>query len=123
MVQWLRLHAPSAGSLVPIPGQGTTYYMPQLRVHMSQLKIPHAATKILRQGITHHSFWVTMASLVAQTVKNPPAMQETRVQSLGQEDPLEKEMATYSSILAGKIPWTEEPGGLQSMELQRVGHD
>ena len=47
MVQWLRLHAPSAGSLVPIPGQGTTYYMPQLRVHMSQLKIPHAATKIL----------------------------------------------------------------------------
>ena len=56
-------------------------------------------------------------------VKNVLAMQETRVQSLGQEDPLEKEMATYSSILAGKIPWTEEPGGLQSMELQRVGHD
>ena len=56
-------------------------------------------------------------------VKNVLAMQETRVQSLGQEDPLEKEMAPYSSILAGKIPWTEEPGGLQSMELQRVGHD
>ena len=48
-------------------------------------------------------------------VKNVLAMQETRVQSLGQEDPLEKEMATYSSILAGKIPWTEEPGRLQSM--------
>ena len=52
---------------------------------------------------------------MAQTVKNLPAMQETQVQSLGQEDPLEKEMATYSSILAWRIPWTEEPGGLQSM--------
>ena len=58
------------------------------------------------------------ASLVAQTVKHPPAMQETRVQSLGQEDPVEKEMATHSSILAWKIPWTEEPGGLQSMGWQ-----
>ena len=59
-------------------------------------------------------------------VKNSPAMQEaqeTRVRSLGQEDPLEKEMATYSSILAWKIPWTEEPGGLQFMGSQRVGHD
>ena len=51
-------------------------------------------------------------------VKNPPAMQETQVQSLSQEDPLEKEMATHSSILAWKIPWTEEPGGLQSIGLQ-----
>jgi len=50
-------------------------------------------------------------------------MQETWVQSLGQEDPLEKEMATYSSILAWRIPWTEEPGGLQSTGLQRVGHN
>ena len=50
-------------------------------------------------------------------------MQDTQVQSLGKEDPLEKEMATYSSILAWRIPWTEEPGGLQSMGLQRVGHD
>ena len=56
-------------------------------------------------------------------VKNLPTMQETRVQSLGQEDPLEKGMATHSSILAWEIPWTEEPGGLQSMGLQRVGHD
>ena len=64
-----------------------------------------------------------MASLVAQMVKNPPAMQETWVQSLGQEDPLEKEMATHSSIPAWRIPWTEEPGGLQSMGLQRVRHD
>ena len=54
-------------------------------------------------------------------VKNPPAMQETWVRSLW-EDPLEKGMATHSSILAWRIPWTEEPGGLQSMGLQRVGH-
>ena len=63
------------------------------------------------------------ASLVAQTVKRLPTMQETQVQSLGWEDPLEKEMATHSSIHAWKIPWIEEPGGLQSMGLQRIGHD
>ena len=62
------------------------------------------------------------ASLVAQMVKNQPAMWETRVQSLDQEDPLEKEMATHSSILAWRISWTEEPGGLQSMGSQRVRH-
>ena len=56
-------------------------------------------------------------------VKNPPAMQEIWVRSLGQEVPLEEEMATHSSILAWGIPWTEEPGGLQSMGSQRVGHD
>ena len=56
-------------------------------------------------------------------VKRLPSMQETWVQSLGQEDPLEKEMATYSSILAWKIPWTETPSRLQSMGSQRVGHD
>ena len=56
-------------------------------------------------------------------VKNLPAMQETQVQSLGWKDPPEKEMATYSSILAWRIPWAEEPGGLQSIVLQRVGHD
>ena len=60
---------------------------------------------------------------MAQWVKNWPAMQETQVTSLGQEDPLEKEMATHSSILAWEIPWTEDPGGLQSMGLQRVGYD
>ena len=60
---------------------------------------------------------------MAQMVKNLPAMWEAWVQSLGWEDPLEKEMATFSSILAWKIPWTEEPGGLQSMGLQRVRHD
>ena len=63
------------------------------------------------------------ASIVAQTVKNLPAMQETQVQSLGQEDPLEKEMATHCRILAWRVPWIEEPGGLQSMGSQRVSHD
>ena len=60
---------------------------------------------------------------MAQMVKNLLAMQETWVQSLGPEDPLEKEMATHSSILAWRIPWTEEPGRLQSMGSQRVGHN
>ena len=64
-----------------------------------------------------------LTSLVAQTVKHLPTMQETQVQSLGREDPLEKEMATHSSTLAWKIPWTEEHHRLQSMGLQRVGHD
>ena len=63
------------------------------------------------------------ASLVAQVVKNLPAMLETQVQSLGQEDPLQKKLATHSSILAWRIPWTEEPGRLQSLGSQRIGHD
>ena len=63
------------------------------------------------------------ASLVAQMVRSLPAARETQVQPLDWEDPLEKEMATHSRILAWKIPWTEEPGGLQSIGLQRIGHD
>ena len=63
------------------------------------------------------------ASLLAQRLKRLPAMRETWVRSLGQEDPLEKEMSTHSSILAWRIPWTEELGGLQSMGSQRVGHN
>ena len=63
------------------------------------------------------------ASLVAQTVKNLPAIWETWVGSLGWEDPLEEGTAIHSSILAWRISWTEEPGGLQSMGFQRVGHD
>ena len=61
--------------------------------------------------------------MVAQLVKNPPAMQETPVQFLGWEDPLEKEMATHSSVLAWRILWTEESSGLQFMGPQRIGHD
>ena len=66
---------------------------------------------------------VPWASLVAQTVKCLSAMQETRVQSLGWKDPLEKEMAAHSNILAWKIPWTAEPGRLWSMRSQRVQHN
>ena len=83
-----------------IPGQGT-------RFQMWQLKSLHAA-------------------ILAQQVKNLPAMQETSkmwVGSLDWEDPLETEMATHSSTLAWKTPWTEDPSGLQSKDLQRVGHD
>ena len=60
---------------------------------------------------------------MAQTEKNLPTMLRTQVRSLGWEDPLEKEMATHSGILSWRIPWTEEPGGLQSMGLQTVGHN
>ena len=70
-----------------------------------------------------HVLCLEGASLVVQTVKSLPAVQETRVRSLGWEDPLEKEMATHSSTLSWKIPWTKEPGRLQSMGSQRVGHD
>ena len=66
---------------------------------------------------------ILISNVVAQMVKNLPVIQETQVRSLGQEDPLEKEMATHSSILAWQMPWTEEPGGLQSTGSQRVGHD
>ena len=88
---------------------------------------PYSHTPLVVWHIGTASFWKTVlygdTSLVAQRVKLLPAMQETQVQSLGQEDPPEKEMATHSSILAWRIPWTEEPGGLQSMGLQRVGHN
>ena len=69
-------------------------------------------------GREHTPIKTARASLVPQLIKNPPAKQEARVQSLGREDPLEKGMATHSSILAWRIPWTEEPGGLQSVGLQ-----
>ena len=93
MVRTLHFHCQGQGS---VSGHGT--------------KIPHVMGVWSRFG----------ASLVAQTVKNLPAMQETRVRSLGWEDPLEKEMATRSSILAWKIPRTEKPSRLQLMGLQRV---
>ena len=78
---------------------------------------PAFSLSFLQPGISHDVLCI-WASLVVQPVKNLSAMQETRVQFLGQEDPLEKEMATHSSILAWRIPWREEPGGLQSMESQ-----
>ena len=77
----------------------------------------------VRQGMLRIASNYQNASLVAQTVKRLLTLRETWVQSLGREDPLEKGMATHSSIHAWKIPWTKEPGGLQSMGSQRVGHD
>ena len=81
------------------------------------------ATTFLSSGHGVHLVRVIhKVSLVAQMVKNPPAVRTTWVQSLGQEDLLEKGMAIHSNILAQRIPWTEEPGGLQFMGLQGVGH-
>ena len=93
--------------------------------------VVHRVTKSWTQlkWLSMHAHWVSTryqlerASLMAQMVKNPPAVQETWVRSLGQEDPLEKDVAPHSSILAWRIPWTEEPSGLQSMGWQRVRHD
>ena len=82
---------------------------------------PENCTK--SRGSNFHVHFKNTASLVAQLVKNLPAMQETQVLILGQEEPLEKGIATHSSILAWRIPWTEELGRLQSMGSQRVGHD
>ena len=83
----------------------------------------HAAAN----GIISFFIWLSnipyWASLVVQMVKNPPAVQETQVRSLCQEEPLEKEMTTHSRILAWKIPRTEEPGGLQPVGPKRVRHD
>ena len=76
-----------------------------------------------REKLITAIIYIALASLVAQTVKHLPAMQETPVQSLGWEDPLEKETATHSRTLDWNIPWTKEAGRLQSMGLQRVGRD
>ena len=76
-----------------------------------------------QESIATGSYVMLWASWVAQTVKNLPAMQKTWIQSLDWEDPLEKDMATHSSILAWRIPWTEQPGGLQSTGSQRVRHN
>ena len=88
---------------------------------MTELSIGDCQKDIIAPKVEQTS--ATGASLVAQTVKCLPAMQETQVQFLGWEDSLEKGMATHSSILAWKITWTQEPGGLQPMELQRVRHN
>ena len=89
--------------------------------------VPKSKTNLPHTGNYLHSIYIVFmtiwASLMAQMVKNPPAVQETWVQSLGWEDPLEEGIATHSSILAWRTPWTEEPGEPQSMRSQRVGHD
>ena len=77
----------------------------------------------IKQSFLEFSPVLLKASLVAQTINNLPAMQETWVQSLSEEDPLEEEIATHSSILGWRIPWTEEPGGLPPTGSQRVRHN
>ena len=84
---------------------------------------PRDRTRVSYVSCTAGRFFTTGPSLVAQTVKNLPVVQEIQVPSLGQEDPLEKGMDIHSSTLAWKIPWTEGPGQLQSMGSQRVGHN
>ena len=106
---YFRSHQPSSGSLPLFLSPDTHQWDPGC----------YSALK----SSTSFILLLSGASLVAQLVKNLPAVQETRVQSLGWEDPLEKETATHSSILTWKIWWTEELGGLQSMGSQRVGHD
>ena len=98
------------------PGEGTGYPLQYSGLENSMDYVVHEIT----ESDTTERLW---ASLVTQRLKRLPTMRKTWVRSLGREDPLEKEMATHSSILAWKIPWTEEPGGLQSKGSQRVGHD
>ena len=98
------------------PGEGNVNLLQYSCLENSMDCIVHGITKSQTKPFFK-------ASLVAQTVKNLPAMQETQVRSLGREDPLEKEMGTHSNILACRIPWAKEPGGLQSMGSQRAGHD
>ena len=104
-----------------IPGTGEPGGLPSVgshRVGHDWSDLAAAAARLF----SHVCAWL-MAFLNGSEVKNQPAMQGTQVQSLNWDDPLEKGMATHSSILAWRIPWTEEPGGLQSIELHRVGHN
>ena len=89
---------------------------------MTSLSLSHSKS-LARFSDAVRVFVATSVSQVAKWVKTLPAVQKTQIQSLDQEDSLEEGMATHSSILAWRIPWTEEPGELQSMELQRVRHD
>ena len=108
MVQWLRLRTSNKEVIGSIPGCRT--------------KIPHATCWPKNKNKKHTERLLSATNMV-QTVKNLPAMWEMCVQSLNWEDSLEKGMATHSSVLAWRILWTEEPGGLQSMGSQRVRHD
>ena len=123
------LHPP-LGMLFPLPWDLVFPRIPGVHLHTYTLPdafpspfSPWASPAWLFFLLVEISPSSTPVSLVAQTVKNLPAMQEAWVRSLGQEDPLEEGMATHSSILAWRTPWTEEPGGLQSIGLQRVRHD
>ena len=120
----------TAGDLDSIPGlrrspeEGKGYPLQYSGLENFMGCIVHGIAKSLSDFHFSHSLKMSRASsLVTQTVKNLPAMQETQDRSLGWEDLLEKRMAIHSSILAWRIPWTEKPGGLQFMGLQRVGHN
>ena len=119
-------HAPNVLVLHPLPLIRVPWLtqMPMELAHPSGLSSNHMNLQgfSLGQGTISGSF-LNSPSLVSQTVKNLPVMQKSWVQSLGWEDPLEKEMAIHSIILAWEILWIEEPGRLQSMGLQRLGHD
>ena len=125
----------NAGDLGLIPGSGRSsgegngnplqYSCLEVTIHLTIQMTIYLGGLLL---IGSHWFFLSFlspekASLVAQRLKRLPAMWETRVRSLGQEDLLEEEMATHSSILAWRIPWKKEPGGLESTGSQRVGHD
>ena len=112
--------------LKSIKGQTHDWGMCSNEDHQGQTPAREGGSLITGPLVKRKAVFINMqcgASLVAQLVKNPPAVRETWVRSLGWEDPLEKEMATHTSVLAWRIPWTEEPGGLQALELQRVRHD
>ena len=108
VVQWLRLQTSNKEGIGSIPGCRT--------------KIPHATCWPKNKNKKHTEHLLSATNMV-QRVKNLPAMWEMQVQSLSWEDSLEKGVATHSSILAWRIPWTEKPGRLQSMGSHRVGHD
>ena len=131
---WLGAPVPFAWLRKVLPHHNN--WMREKEKYIAHIAITLPSTRLLRQErqfITgaYLSYWCASVisnhfqrvSLVGQMVKKLPEIQETPVQSLGQEDPLEKEMATGSSILAWRSTWTEEPGVLQSMGSQRVGHD
>ena len=111
---WFQFVRPSKDSVGSLPGQQPGFWMVSPPVS-SQLTTP--------QSMISGMLLRNLVFLGGSAEKNPPAMQETEVQSPGREDPLEKGMATHSSVLAWRTPWTEEPGGLQSMGSQRVRHD
>ena len=126
--EWAGLPLPSPGDLLeswikpPSPALQVDSFT------LSHLRTPHTHLGNPPRPNTHTheillSYNMNEGFPVAQTVKNLPAMQETQVQSLGWEDPLENELATHSSILDWRIPWTKEPGRLQSTGLQRATHD
>ena len=104
---------------VPILSPGVIQQKPEITAQIEGLCWRKGVPTTNKKQPVH----LQRSSLVAQMVKNLPAVQKTWVQASGQEDPLEKGMAIHSNILAWRIPWTEEPGGLPSMGLQRVGHD